>query len=296
MPYEDDSQDAGGSGASDQDGETSAATQSADSAEADIRRSIVDLALSFVNDKAHYLWGTAGNVPGQRNGNEGGGKIDSAKLRPYSLNKTATDQNRAIGVCLAAQSIFGGYNSCAGRCKIIEADNTFYDSDLDKYVTDREVDVRQGTPQTQWEGITDVEGRWIHPRRVHFQGALSFGGKVVWGESCHGVRHFDCVGLVNYCYARHYNGKSFGIDIAAFRGPNSGFERRSSTSTSDFKNGDVIITRSNSHIAMIYESGGSWYIVQALSSESGLTKDSSFQPGDWDRFRLPAVYLVPRHD
>ena len=47
---------------------------------------------------------------------------------------------------------------------------------------------------------------------------------------------------------------------------------------------------------MIYESGGSWYIVQALSSESGLTKDSSFLPNGWDRFRLPAVYLVPRHD
>ena len=68
------------------------------------------------------------------------------------------------------------------------------------------------------------------------------------------------------------------------------------TTIVDFKNGDVIITRSNSHIAMIYESGGSWYIVQALSSEYGLTKDSSFQPGDWDRFRLPTGYLVPRHD
>ena len=60
MPYEEDSQDAG----SYQDaGEAEQAIQmgdkrcdmSADSAEADIRRSIVDLALSFSgNDKAHY--------------------------------------------------------------------------------------------------------------------------------------------------------------------------------------------------------------------------------------------------
>ncbi len=40
---------------------------------------------------------------------------------------------------------------------------------------------------------------------------------------------------------------------------------------------------------MIYESGGSWYIVQALSSGYRLTKDSSLQPGDWVRFRLPTV-------
>ncbi len=57
-----------------------------------------------------------------------------------------------------------------------------------------------------------------------------------------------------------------------------------------------ISSKSIPHIAIIDESGGSWYIVQALSSEFGLTKDSSFLPNGWDRFRLPAVYLVPRHD
>ena len=69
-------------------------------------------------------------------------------------------------------------------------------------------------------------------------GALGFGGKVVWGESCHGVRHFDCVGLVSYCYARH--------TMESLRARHRGVSRKRlerlapPTSTSDFKNGDVI--------------------------------------------------------
>ena len=272
-------------------GQSAAAFASTD---AGIRRSIVELARSFVTEKAHYLWGTAGNIPGQANGNAGGGKAASAKLRAFSLNKASTDPSKALGVCMAVQPIFDGYNTCAGRCTIIERDNTFYGHDLDTYVGDRQKDADAGTRQEDWDGITDIDGRKIHPRRVHFRGGLKF-NKVVWGESCVGVRHFDCVGLVNYCYARHFKDNArrpFGLDIAAFRNKSSGFEPRTSTSSSDFMDADVVITKGNGHIGMIYQDGETWKVVQAVETDIGLTEDSVFNPAKWDRFRMLSAYLV----
>jgi len=81
---------------------------------ADVRRSIVQLARTFV-PSAHYLWGTAGNTPGNADGNAGGGKMSAALMRAFSLSQTEAARDKVLGVCMAVQSQFDGYNTCAGR-------------------------------------------------------------------------------------------------------------------------------------------------------------------------------------
>lgn len=280
----------------DDEEEEAAAVTAPRSSDAAIRRSIVDLARSFVAEKAHYLWGTAGNTPGHADGNPGGGKRASATLRAFSLDKTSTDIGKALGVCMAYQSTFDRHNSCAGRSTTIEKEAVVREADLDQYVVYCQIEADSGVPQERWSGAGSVGGRAIHARRVHFRGAPKDGGKLVWGESCVGVRHFDCVGLVNYCYAQHYYNQKklpFGLDIPAFRNPSSGFAARSSTAESDFMDADVVVTKSDGHIGMIYWDGAKWRVVQAVGTDVGLTESSEFKPHEWDRFRMAGAYLVP---
>jgi len=261
---------------------------SADKAE--IRKSIVDLAQTFVAD-AHYLWGTAGNQPGIPNGNVGGGKLQAASLRAYSLSKTAADQDHLLAAAMAYQDQFDGYNSCAGRSR--RCDQT---QDLDAYITAREADIAAGnTDQATWVG----PGKNLHPRKYTFRGTLQTGvGAVVWGESCQGHRHFDCVGLVNYCYAQHWYQASFGGDIVAFKNPNMG--TTPITNDKDLMDADIIIPKAGGHIAMIYNGGNGsnggpiWKIVQAEETVVGLTNTALFDPGKWDRYRMNSAYLVVR--
>jgi hypothetical protein len=41
------------------------------------------------------------------------------------------------------------------------------------------------------------------------------GGKLVWGQSCKGIRHFDCVGFISYCYwkASGRRGVAVGVEV-----------------------------------------------------------------------------------
>jgi len=254
-----------------------------DSSKAAIRKSIVDLARTFVAE-AHYLWGTAGNIPDQANGNAGGGKAAAAKLRAYSLDVRETKQDKVLGVCMAVQPRFDGYNTCAGRSSRFGAA-----LDLEAYITARDAEIAAGrTDQTTWPGAPP---RNLHPRKYHFRGTLKSG--VVWGESCVGVRHFDCVGLVNYCYARHWYQPGFGMDIAAFREPKSGTVQV--TNPNDRMDADILIVPPQKHIGMLYSNGNKWFVVQATDSIYGLSDNAEFDPSNWDRFRMNGAYLREMH-
>lgn len=250
---------------------------------AEVRKSIVDLARTFVAD-AHYLWGTAGNTTDQQNGNFGGGKKGAATLRDYSLDAATTDRDKIIAVCTAVQPNFDGYNTCAGRPSRFSQEQN-----LDDYIKARQADIAAGkTDQTQWSGAAGN----LHPRKYFRRSSLEGGGKIVWGESCVGHRHFDCVGLVNYCYAQHWYQAAFGMDIVAFRNPSNGAVQI--TNADDRMDGDILIPPGNGHIAMLYQAGASWKIVQAEQTTVGLTDSANFDPARWDRFRMNSAYLVPR--
>jgi hypothetical protein len=252
----------------------------ADNTKAEIRKAIVDLARSFVSD-AHYLWGTAGNVPDQANGNPGGGKVKAASLRAASLDVNEQDRNKVLGVCMAVQPNFDGYNTCAGRS------SRYINADLNAYLEARKADIAAGrNDQKLWPGAPPKN---LHPRKCHFRGTIQNSGQVVWGESCVGVRHFDCVGLVNYCFAQHWYKPDFGLDIAAFRNSNQGTAQV--TSANDRMDADILIKTDNTHIAMLYKNDDAWRVVQAADTKTGLSDTEPFDPAAWDRFRMNGAYL-----
>jgi hypothetical protein len=45
---------------------------------------------------------------------------------------------------------------------------------------------------------------------------------------------------------------------------------------------------------MLYQSGSSWKVVQAVETVTGLTEGELFNPKAWDRFRMASAYLVPK--
>ena len=254
--------------------------------EAEIRASIVALARTFVSD-AHYLWGTAGNEPGVGNGNPGGGKQFAAKLRDYSLDPKEAARDKVLAVCTAVQPIFDGYNTCAGRCSLYKQT-----PDLDAYLKSCQDLVAKGkTDQTDWDGAGTTKD--LFPRKYYFRGNLQNGGAVAWGDACDGVRHFDCVGLVNYCYAKHWYQSNFGLGIPAFRNTVQG-----TTEIDDAKNlmdADILIKSGDGHIGMLYNGGNAWFVVQAVGTATGLTDTARFNPADWDRYRMNGAYLVGKH-
>ena len=247
----------------------------------DVRKAIVKEALPFV-PTAHYLWGTAGNTPGRADGNFG--KISAAKIRDYSLNKTESERDKVLGVCMAVQSVFDGYNTCAGR-----SGKFTLKPNLDAFLGACQLEITAGQMnQTSWKGADPGN---LFPRKYHFRGGPAASGAVVWGESCAEVRHFDCVGLVNYCYGKHWYKPNFGLDIAAFRNPTMGTV--SITNEHDLMEADILLRpKNNSHIAMLYKNGDAWSVVQAESTENGLTDNALFKAQDWDRFRMHDAFLI----
>jgi len=115
----------------------------------------------------------------------------------------------------------------------------------------------------------------------------------VWGESCVNVRHFDCVGLVNYCYARHWYQPNFGLDISAFRNPTQGTQEIARDN--DRMDADILIKPDDTHIGMLYRRGENWYVVQAEDTVIGLTDTAPFIADKWNRFRMNGAYLRGRH-
>ncbi len=256
----------------------------------EIRKSIVDMALSFVDD-AHYLWGTAGNEPGVANGNPGGGKHSAGQMRKYSLDKAATARDSVLAVCTACCSI-GGYSTCAGRSARIGV-GVATPPDLDDFIKSCNDAIAKGkTDQTTWDGAGIRKD--LFPRKYYWQGAPQANSQVVWGESCDETRHFDCVGLVNYCYAQHWYQPNFGLDIAAFRNENQGTTQI--TDAKDRMDADILIKPGNVHIGMLYQDDDKWYVVQATGTTIGLTDDSEFVAGSWDRYRMADAYLVGEGD
>jgi hypothetical protein len=85
---------------------------------------------------------------------------------------------------------------------------------------------------------------------------------------------FDCVGLVNYCYARHWYKTNFGLDIAAYRNANQG--TTGVDDNNDRMDADILIKSGNHHIGMLYSSDNDWFVVQAVGTTRGLTDDERF--------------------
>jgi len=248
-----------------------------------IRTSIVTLARSFV-PTAHYLWGTAGNQPDIPNGIPGAGnKLMAATMRAPGLDPGELDRDKVLAVCTAVQPHFDGYNTCAGR-----SGRYSETPDLAAFLSACGDEVKSGnTDQTTWQGAGSQNR--LFPRKYYFRNNIQNHQKEVWGENCFNIRHFDCVGLVNHCYARHWYKPQFGLGIPAFRNPTQGSQQV--VNENDLLDADIIIKPDDSHIAMLYRKGDGWFVVQAASTTSGLSDGERFDPKAWDRYRMRSEYL-----
>jgi hypothetical protein len=255
--------------------------------EAAMKQAVIDLAREQARNGAHYLWGAAGNTPGES---------DGATYRPShaQLHRNLPDlDGAAVGKSgVLAPILFSawvnssdqGKLACAGRCAISEVQalplaltitikdalalklKSLTSAQLDEFKKNR--------------GDSDAF-RWPRPN-----GSLGAGGhhSTVWGESCVGVRHFDCIGLVNFCLSAvlmrvwHYGIQSFTMPAHAKA---SGFIEVKGLGSAEPCD---IVTVGSDHIGIVSERRTA---IEAMDGAHGvLERDISV--GHWTQiWRLP---------
>jgi hypothetical protein len=142
------------------------------------------------------------------------------------------------------------------------------------------LDSLKGTPPSSWRN-TDLT-----PRRAFGPGqhGVDLGGKLVWGQSCKGIRHFDCVGFISYCLWKA-SGAVLQFDISQWRTPASGgkvyeLDLKSKVRPSAPMDGDILIKQDH-HIAFVSAKGA---IIEAQDTNLGVRATGIFKldaPGEW---------------
>jgi cell wall-associated NlpC family hydrolase len=155
--------------------------------EAQRRQQLIDWAKAEIG--SHYLWGAAGNTPGNS---------DGAFYRPNQVhlheNDTepapkGCDYGRTQDILFAATCFVDGNCVCAGRDEHSEV-RSLPRADVEKL---GQLDPKAASkyrwprPYPHIESPSDKK----HPKK-----------HTKWGESCVGIRHFDCIGFVNWCLAK----------------------------------------------------------------------------------------------
>ena len=203
------------------------------------RQALITEAMRHVG--AHYLWGAAGATPGGHDGMPG---------RPGSV-RSVPDRLDAANPCLhAASCAVAGLHVCAGRYKTLG----------DRVLQPNQMELRQyieglrGTPPEQWQPLNTLWPRMMEGSTVTRQ--------IVLGESCVGVRHFDCVGFINYCFSTVFRQP---IQRAIDQWIN---ESPEVTDRSDMA-GDIL-TKGNNHIGLALGDGR---VVHASQASRGVVID-----------------------
>lgn len=225
--------------------ELSVATHSANLQ--DLRMRVIRLAESLVG--SHYLWGAAGASPGQSNGSPG---------RPGAVFMVQNRFDPANPSVNAASCNVTDYHVCSGRFR--EVHGTVVpstDSGLRSFLSSIE-----RVPPTAWRS---PNGLW--PRKM--QGS-TVPTQIVWGESCLGVRHFDCVGFINYCLSMVLH-QNIQASIAQYIRDTTTVETGQQVLAAD------ILTRGSSHIGF---ATGDGFAIHASESARGVIKSPI---GQWTR-------------
>jgi hypothetical protein len=253
---------------------------------ADERNYIIELATGFAEDGCHYLWGACGATPG---GSEG------SRQRPGSVALVVPARTDPTNPAVfAAACAVDGMNVCAGRFDAdhggIEGGRPANPSDEDlitylKGLADQD--------ESAWEPYCD----YFSPRMAIEKGKAPY---LVWGEDCRDIRHFDCVGLVNYCYdtamaerVSQWAGRNWQLSIDQYLSPNSG---TFAVSDGSLLAGDIL-TIGNHHIGLYVGDGDGGpdnlgTVVQAEQTSTGL-QIRDYNPATWtSRRRLADQYLT----
>lgn len=252
------------------------------------KQKVIDTAREQAVDGAHYLWSTAGNTPGNKDG--AWYRSLKAELHDNVPDLSGMNLNSATIATkygVHAPMLFAAYAStsdfgllvCTGRAGAIESPLALSDMNAN---LQKAVDLK-------WKGLTDdqleelqrnssriSDYRW--PRANSSLGNNSLHHSTVWGESCIDVRHFDCIGFVNYCLSEALNQLiQYGIGNFVARSVGTPI------AISKAAPGDIV-TIGAQHIGIVSESNT---VIEAKDAISGVV-EGPFSAAAWTQcFRLP---------
>jgi hypothetical protein len=221
---------------------------------------------------------------------------DPNRLNPAKV----AHENKNLAV-FAAEMTVKQYCVCAGNYASFPGGRVANptDNDLLTYL-----ESLKGKPPSMWQNYFSH----FTPRRAFgpAQGG-GLGGKLVWGQSCKGIRHFDCVGFISYCLWKA-TGQISQLDIKAWHSPVAGSvfnlkpekdkdgKTRPATRPASLQDADIII-KADHHIAYVNAQGA---IFEAQDTHLGVRSTGHFAlgaSGDWTHLvRLGVAGALPAPD
>lgn len=258
---------------------TAATTAAAESASL-----AVDAALAQAAGGAHFLAGAAGARPG---GTEG------TRLRPAGVTVTPARTDPADPAVFAARCEVHGPHVCAGR---FNARNGGIAGGRPAASTDTDLVVYLAglapLPEERWKPFF----QFFSPRR--FEGGM-LGSQLVWGEDCRAKRHFDGVGLVNWCLEQAVEARyPITFDIATWATDASGTDAVALTEPP--RKGDLLLRALDgafTHIGFLvgdHDPGvpaDLGHVVLAEQASVGVVR-RRFSPSGWSVRRRPSPALL----
>ena len=227
----------------------------------------------------HYLWGAAGDTPDGEDGY--GAKKNAVKFMPYSTDP----KNPYIFAACCSSNAKSDLHVCGGIWKNEESlpggrKANSKDQDLIDYLNQL-----NALPADEWQPYYVR----FTPRKI-----LGYSEKdhsIVWGEDCRNIRHFDCIGFVNYCIQMVLKWPKLGIamDIPQWSKDKSG--TKAVKVTDPFYPADILIQSDKGnlhHIGLMLEEG---FIINAEETSQGV-RIRKFNPAKWQIRRLPTRSIL----
>lgn len=253
------------------------------------KQRLIDKVREQVKLGAHYLWSTAGNTPGNKDG--AWYRPEKAQLHPDvpdldefnngNRNGAATKYNihtPMIFTAFANTSDFG-LLACGGRAGVFNGPLALADMNAN---ISKALDLK-------WKSLTDDQieelmenatepytYRWPRPNSSLNNNSLHH--STIWGESCVGSRHFDCIGFVNWALSTVLN-KPIQYGIGNFLAKAVGTPVPISKAEAC-----DIVTIGGEHIGWVTENNT---VIEAKDIVSGVV-ESPLSASRWTQcFRLP---------
>ena len=240
----------------------------------DVGSKVIAIARQLIG--SHYINGAYGATPGKEDGcpcRPGGITLIADPNRLDPAKRPDPTKNLAV---FAAQMTIKTYCVCAGNYSSFPGgrETAPNQADLLGYLASL-----KGKPPEAWPNF------YTHftPRRAFGPGpGGDLGGKLVWGQSCKGIRHFDCVGFISYCYWKA-TGAVVQLDISAWRKPNqvgTVFDLKAGSRPASLMDGDIVV-KADHHIGFVSANGT---IYEAQDTHLGVRSTGGFSlgaPGGW---------------
>jgi hypothetical protein len=208
---------------------------------------------------SHYLLGSGGDCPGEGNG---------AAYRRRSV-ALAPAPARAEAPAVFAGQIGDKVKPCvcAGRFRKIPGGRYAYSTDDDYQ---RYMKTLQGTPESTWQPFFGrFSPRLVRGVELEYDG-IDNNNRIVWGEDCRHVRHFDCISFINFVMSEKTS-LQWSFDIVSL---DKGLAPTTEVPLNGPPVAGDILLKGTHHIGFLCEDD---YIVQAECHATGVHDDEQYK-------------------